>query len=85
MKGVVPPGSGVVGEVFDDLVDGFASEHRREKCFGDDPERCPVVVDGCAGGTKVVIRTKKVGSKGSIQLSFFSLEDFDRILKVLKN
>ncbi|MCR4295753.1 MAG: ParB/RepB/Spo0J family partition protein [Elusimicrobia bacterium] len=36
-------------------------------------------------GTKVVIRTKKVASKGSIQISFFSFEDFDRILKVLKN
>lgn len=35
-------------------------------------------------GTKVVIRTKKVASKGSIQISFFSFEDFDRILKVLK-
>jgi ParB family chromosome partitioning protein len=34
-------------------------------------------------GTKVVIRTKKVASKGSIQISFFSFEDFDRILKVL--
>jgi ParB family chromosome partitioning protein len=36
-------------------------------------------------GTKVVIRTKKVASKGSISISFFSFEDFDRILKVLKN
>jgi len=35
-------------------------------------------------GTKVVIRTKKVASKGSIQISFFSFEDFDRILKVLR-
>ena len=35
-------------------------------------------------GTKVVIRTKKIASKGSIQISFFSFEDFDRILKVLK-
>ncbi|MDP3542848.1 MAG: ParB/RepB/Spo0J family partition protein [Elusimicrobiota bacterium] len=35
-------------------------------------------------GTKVVIRTRKVASKGSIQISFFSFEDFDRILKVLK-
>lgn len=35
-------------------------------------------------GTKVVIRTKKSASKGSIQISFFSFEDFDRILKVLK-
>jgi len=35
-------------------------------------------------GTKVVIRTKKTGSKGSIQISFFSFEDFERILKVLK-
>ncbi len=35
-------------------------------------------------GTKVVIRTKKNASKGSIQISFFSFEDFDRILKVLK-
>ncbi len=34
-------------------------------------------------GTKVVIRTKKVASKGSIQISFFSFEDFDRIVKVL--
>ena len=35
-------------------------------------------------GTKVVIRTKKDASKGSIQISYFSFEDFDRILKVLK-
>ncbi len=35
-------------------------------------------------GTKVVIRTKKNASKGSIQISFFSFEDFDRILKILK-
>jgi ParB family chromosome partitioning protein len=35
-------------------------------------------------GTKVVIRTKKIASKGSIQISFFSFEDFDRILKVLR-
>lgn len=35
-------------------------------------------------GTKVVIRTKKVASKGSIQISFFSFDDFDRILKILK-
>jgi ParB family chromosome partitioning protein len=35
-------------------------------------------------GTKVVIRTKKAASKGSIQISFFSFEDFDRILKVLR-
>lgn len=34
-------------------------------------------------GTKVVIRTKKTASKGSIQISFFSFEDFDRIVKVL--
>jgi len=34
-------------------------------------------------GTKVVIRTKKIPSKGSIQISFFSFEDFDRILKML--
>lgn len=34
-------------------------------------------------GTKVVIRTKKIPSKGSISISFFSFEDFDRILKVL--
>ncbi|MBI2787651.1 MAG: ParB/RepB/Spo0J family partition protein [Elusimicrobia bacterium] len=35
-------------------------------------------------GTKVVIRAKKDASKGSIQISYFSFEDFDRILKVLK-
>lgn len=35
-------------------------------------------------GTKVDIRTKKIASKGSIQISFFSFEDFDRILKVLR-
>ena len=34
-------------------------------------------------GTKVVIRTKKNASKGSIQISFFSFEDFERIVKVL--
>ena len=36
-------------------------------------------------GTKVVIRTKKNGAKGTIQIHYFSFEDFDRILKVLKN
>lgn len=36
-------------------------------------------------GTKVVIKTRKIASKGSIQISFFSFEDFDRILKILKN
>ncbi len=35
-------------------------------------------------GTKVVIKTKKIASKGSIQISYFSFEDFDRILKVLR-
>ncbi len=35
-------------------------------------------------GTKVVIRTKKNASKGSISISFFSFEDFDRILKIIK-
>lgn len=35
-------------------------------------------------GTKVLIRTKKIASKGSIQISFFSFEDFERILKVLR-
>lgn len=34
--------------------------------------------------TKVVIRTKKVASKGTIQISFFSFDDFDRILKIIK-
>ena len=36
-------------------------------------------------GTKVVIRTKKNPSKGSIQIHFFSFDDFDKIIKVLKN
>lgn len=35
-------------------------------------------------GTKVEIKTKKDPTKGSITLHFFSLDDFDRILKVLK-
>lgn len=35
-------------------------------------------------GTKVVIRAKKNPAKGSIQIHYFSFEDFDRILKVLK-
>ena len=34
-------------------------------------------------GTKVVIRTKKTGAKGSIQISFFSFDDFDRIVKII--
>lgn len=34
-------------------------------------------------GTKIVIKAKKDPSKGSIQISYFSFEDFDRILKVL--
>jgi ParB family chromosome partitioning protein len=36
-------------------------------------------------GTKVVIRTKKNPSKGMLQIHFFSFEDFDRIIKALKN
>jgi ParB family chromosome partitioning protein len=35
-------------------------------------------------GTKVVIRSKKNGAKGTIAISYFSFEDFDRIMKVLK-
>lgn len=34
-------------------------------------------------GTKVLIKTKKDASKGSIHISFFSFEDFERILKAL--
>jgi len=36
-------------------------------------------------GTKVIIQTKKTPSKGSINISFFSFEDFDRIIKVINN
>lgn len=35
-------------------------------------------------GTKVVIRTRKTPSKGSIQIHFFTFDDFDRIIKLLK-
>ncbi|MBI3289551.1 MAG: ParB/RepB/Spo0J family partition protein [Elusimicrobia bacterium] len=35
-------------------------------------------------GTKIVIRTRKTPSKGSIQIHFYSFDDFDRIIKVLK-
>jgi ParB family chromosome partitioning protein len=35
-------------------------------------------------GTKVVIRTNKNPAKGSIQIHFFSFDDFDKIIKVLK-
>ena len=35
-------------------------------------------------GTKVVIRTKKNGAKGTIQIHYFSFEDFDRIVKMIK-
>jgi ParB family chromosome partitioning protein len=35
-------------------------------------------------GTKVVIRTNKNPSKGSIQIHFFSFDEFDNIIKVLK-
>ena len=35
-------------------------------------------------GTKVDIRTRKTPSKGTIQISFFNFEDFDRIVNVLK-
>jgi ParB family chromosome partitioning protein len=35
-------------------------------------------------GTKIVIQTKKNPSKGSIQIHFYSFDDFDRIIKVLK-
>ncbi|MEK7388822.1 MAG: ParB/RepB/Spo0J family partition protein [Elusimicrobiota bacterium] len=35
-------------------------------------------------GTKVVIKTRQDPSKGSIQIHFFSFEDFDRILKAIK-
>jgi ParB family chromosome partitioning protein len=36
-------------------------------------------------GTKVVIRTNKNPAKGSVQIHFFSFDDFDKIIKVLKN
>jgi ParB family chromosome partitioning protein len=35
-------------------------------------------------GTKVVIRTNKNPAKGSVQIHFFSFDDFDKIIKVLK-
>ncbi len=35
-------------------------------------------------GTKVVIRSKKNGAKGTIAISYFSFEDFDRIMNILK-
>ncbi len=35
-------------------------------------------------GTKVVIRTNKNPAKGSIQIHFFSFDEFDNIVKVLK-
>lgn len=35
-------------------------------------------------GTKVVIRTKKNPAKGVIQINFFSFDDFERIIKVIK-
>lgn len=34
-------------------------------------------------GTKVVIRTNKNPAKGSVQIHFFSFDDFDKIIKVL--
>ncbi|HEX4046887.1 MAG TPA: ParB/RepB/Spo0J family partition protein, partial [Elusimicrobiota bacterium] len=35
-------------------------------------------------GTKVIIRTNKNPAKGSVQIHFFSFDDFDKIIKVLK-
>ncbi len=35
-------------------------------------------------GTKVVIRTNKNPSKGSVQIHFFSFDDFEKIIKMLK-
>lgn len=35
-------------------------------------------------GTKIVIRTKKDPSKGTILMHFFSFEDFERIINILK-
>ena len=35
-------------------------------------------------GTKVVIHAKKNPAKGSIQIHYFSFDDFDKIIKVLK-
>ena len=35
-------------------------------------------------GTKVVIRSRKNAAKGMVQIHYFSFEDFDRIIKVLK-
>jgi ParB family chromosome partitioning protein len=35
-------------------------------------------------GTKVIIRTNKNPAKGSIQIHFFSFDDFDNIVKMLK-
>lgn len=35
-------------------------------------------------GTKIVIRTKKNPAKGTLTIHFFSFDDFDRIIKVIK-
>lgn len=35
-------------------------------------------------GTKVLIKSKKDPSKGTIAISYFSFDDFDRILKIIK-
>jgi len=35
-------------------------------------------------GTKIVIRTKKNPAKGTVTIHFFSFDDFDRIIKVIK-
>jgi ParB family chromosome partitioning protein len=35
-------------------------------------------------GTKIVIRTKKNPAKGTMTIHFFSFDDFDRIIKILK-
>ena len=47
--------------------------------FAEDAVRTPDQKGTCIA----VIRTKKNGAKGTIQIHYFSFEDFDRILKVL--
>ena len=67
-----------------------------EPAAAEEPAKKPVAVKAAdlraledslqqALGTKVVIRTKKNPAKGVLQIHFFSYDDFDRIIKVLKN
>jgi ParB family chromosome partitioning protein len=63
-----------------------SEEPRQKKATPDKPADLRALEDSLQQslGTKIVIRTRKNPSKGVLQIHFFSFDDFDRIIKVLK-